>query len=213
MNYRPTQENYAIQDSSGKGYLMPQGHLPEWRKKEEERAFVNRGSLKPNKDLDNTVLPNVNCIIVTSLCIEWRMTILDNTVLPNVNCIIVTIEWRLTIYTFLFYSMIDFIRCNRTLNCQCTNDWSSSSCHFGRCRCGIKWQAILSGIISSIIHSMFTLPLKVSLTSSATNMWYSQSLVLKLCQYVNKCLMFKIVKSSVIRSDLVQIAHGLALSY
>ena len=55
-----TQENYITQDNSGMCHLMPQWHLLEWQY-EEEQAFVHGDSSKPNKDLDNTVLANVNC--------------------------------------------------------------------------------------------------------------------------------------------------------
>ena len=39
-------------DNNGTCHLMPQRYLPEWR--EEERAFVHRGSWIPNKGLGNT---------------------------------------------------------------------------------------------------------------------------------------------------------------
>ena len=49
-NLFSTQGNYATQDSSGMRH--------EWRE-EKEQAFVHLGSLRPNEDLDNTVLVNV----------------------------------------------------------------------------------------------------------------------------------------------------------
>ena len=61
-NYRPTQGNYATQDSSGMCHLMPRRHLPEWRE-EDELAFVHCGS----SNLNHPIASNRVCQCHSSL--------------------------------------------------------------------------------------------------------------------------------------------------
>ena len=71
-----TQENYAIQDSSGMCHFIPRRHLPEWRE-EDERAFAHCGSSGLNHTITSESATDLSK--VSSVTLWWlHVNAIDN---------------------------------------------------------------------------------------------------------------------------------------